>query len=124
MEDTTALSELNKLKAKLQTVQLPANLQQKALEQIERVNLSLKYGTGGFSHLDIIEKYIDWITSLPWMSETKDVVDLEKTKQILDKNHYGLGKIKQRILEYLAIFKLQKEKLHARELQVRPLFFV
>ena len=124
MEETTALSELNKLKAKLQSVKLPANLMQKALEQIERVNLSLKYGTGGFTHLDIIEKYIDWIVSLPWYTETQDVVDLQKTKQILDKNHYGLDKIKQRILEYLSIFKLQKEKLHAHELQVRPLFFV
>ncbi len=123
MEDTAALTELNKLKQKLQSVQLPANLMQKALEQIDRANLAIKYG-GNMSHLDIIEKYIDWITTLPWFSETPDTIDIQKTKQILDKNHYGLDKIKQRILEYLAIYKLQKEKLHAHGMQVRPLFFV
>src|SRR3990167_8531252 len=101
MEDTTALTELNKLKQKLQSVQLPANLMQKALEQIERANLAIKYGNN-LSHLDIIEKYIDWIISLPWFAETQDIIDLPKTKQILDKNHFGLDKIKQRILEYLA----------------------
>ncbi len=123
MEDTTALTELNKLKQKLQSVQLPANLLQKALEQIERANLAIKYGNN-MGHLDIIEKYIDWIISLPWFAETQDTIDLQKTKQILDKNHFGLDKIKQRILEYLAIYKLQKEKLQVHGMQVRPLFFV
>ncbi len=123
MEDTTALSELQKLKAKLQTVQLPANLQQKCLEQIERASLALKYG-GNLSHLDTIEKYIDWVISLPWFAESEDDIDIGETKRILDKNHYGLDKIKLRILEYLSIYKLQKEKLHEEGIHVRPLFFV
>ncbi len=123
MDDTTALSELQKLKQKLQSVQLPANLQQKCMEQIERANLALKYG-GGLGHLDIIEKYIDWIVSLPWFAESEDDIDINQTKQILDKNHFGLDKIKMRILEYLSIYKLQKEKLHLESIQVRPLFFV
>lgn len=123
MEDTQALSELNKLKSKLQSAKLPANLLQKALEQIERVNLSLKY-SNNLAHLDITEKYIEWIVTLPWFTETQDAVDLAKTKGILDKNHFGLDKIKQRILEYLSIYKLQKEKLNAKSIQVRPLFFV
>jgi len=123
MDDQTALTEITKLKEKLQSVQLPANLHHKALEQIERINLSLKYG-GSLSHLDIVEKYIDWIISLPWYSETKDVIDIVATKQILDKNHFGLEKIKQRILEYLSIHKLQIEKLGANAIHTRPLFFV
>ncbi len=123
MDDQAALSEITKLKEKLQSVQLPANLQHKALEQIERINLSLKYG-GNLSHLDIIEKYVDWIVSLPWFTETKDVIDIVATKQILDKNHFGLERIKQRILEYLSIYKLQKEKLGSNAIHTRPLFFV
>lgn len=123
MDDTTALSELQKLKQKLQSVKLPANLQQKCLEQIERANLSLKYGNN-LGNLDIIEKYIDWVTSLPWFDESIDDINIEQTKQILDKNHFGLEKIKMRILEYLSIFKLQKEKLQVTSIQVRPLFFV
>lgn len=123
MDNQSALSEITKLKTKLQSVQLPANLQQKALEQIERINLSLKYG-GNLAHLDITEKYIEWIVSLPWFAETTDVINLPQTKQILDKNHFGLDKIKQRILEYLSIYKLQKEKLKSNAIHTRPLFFV
>lgn len=123
MDDQAALSEITKLKEKLQSVQLPANLQQKALEQIERITLSLKYG-GNLAHLDIIEKYVDWIVSLPWFSETKDIIDIVATKQILDKNHFGLERIKQRILEYLSIYKLQKEKLGSNAIHTRALFFV
>ena len=123
MDDPLALSEITKLKEKLQSVQLPANLQQKAFEHIERINLSLKYG-GNLAHLDIIEKYIDWIISLPWFAETKDIINIVATKQILDKNHFGLERIKQRILEYLSIHKLQIEKLGANAIRTRPLFFV
>ena len=53
MDDQAALSEITKLKTKLQSTQLPANLQQKALEQIERITLSLKYG-GNLAHLNFI----------------------------------------------------------------------
>ncbi len=123
MDNQSALSEITKLKAKLQSVQLPANLLEKAEEQIERINLSLKYG-GNMSHLDITQKYIDWITSLPWYAESPDEVDLAHAKVCLDKNHFGLDKVKQRILEYLSIYKLQKEKLGAKTISTRPLFFV
>ena len=123
MDDQAALTEITKLKTKLQSVQLPANLQQKALEQIDRINLALKHG-GNLSHLDTTEKYIDWIISLPWNNETADVIDIPKTKQILDKNHFGLEKVKQRILEYLSIYKLQKDKLGLAIIRTRPIFFV
>ncbi len=123
MNDQSELSEIVKLKAKLQSVQLPANLMEKAMEQIERIQLSLRFG-GNLSHLDTIEKYIDWIINLPWNAETQDAINITLTKQLLDKNHFGLEKIKMRILEYLAIFKLQKDKFQAHTIHTRPLFFV
>lgn len=123
MEPTQDLSEIIKLKEKLQSASLPASLKERAIEQIERIRLSLKFG-GGLSHLDTVEKYVDWITHLPWLDETQDVIDIHKTKGLLDKNHFGLEKIKMRILEYLSIYKLQKEKLHTNSIHTRPLFFV
>jgi len=51
--------------------------------------------------------FIDWITSLPWDKRSEDVLDLDNAKKILDKNHYGLGDIKERILEYLAVLRLK-----------------
>jgi len=109
MDDQKNLSEIEKLKSILHSSSLPANLQEKALEQIERISLTLKYG-GSLSQLDITAKYIDWITHLPWFKKTEDVLDIKRAKEVLDKNHYGLEKIKQRILEYISVLILQRQQ--------------
>lgn len=123
MDTQNGLSEIQKLVTQLQSAQLPADLMQKAKEQIERIALALRYG-GNLSQLDVTEKYIEWITHLPWYIKTEDLLDIGTTKQILDKNHYGLEKVKNRILEYLSILKLQKEKLKQTTFHSRPLFFI
>lgn len=123
MDNQNGLSEIQKLVTKLQSAQLPADLMEKAKEQIERIALALRYG-GNLSQLDVTEKYIDWIISLPWYTKTEDALDMNATKQMMDKNHYGLEKVKTRILEYLSILKLQKEQLHQTVFHSRPLFFV
>lgn len=117
------MSEVEKLRVKLQNATLPANLHDKALEQIERINLTLKYG-GNLSQLDITAKYIDWITNLPWDKKTSDILDIGKAKETLDQNHYGLEKIKKRVLEYLSILILQKQKLNSEVFHAPSLFFV
>ncbi len=123
MDNQNGLQEIQKLAAKLQASQLPADLMDKAKNQIERIALALRYG-GNLSQLDVTEKYIDWITALPWTAKTQDALDINMTKQMMDKNHYGLEKVKTRILEYLSILKLQKEKLNQTTFHARPLFFV
>src|SRR3990167_10008821 len=101
MDNQNGLSEIDKLKTQLQSSDLPANLKDKAIHQIERIYLSLKYG-GNLSQIDITAKYFDWITNLPWNKKTPDILDVTKAKVVLDKNHYGLEKIKMRLLEYLS----------------------
>lgn len=123
MDTQNSTSEIEKLRTKLQTADLPANLHDKALQQIERISLTLKYG-GNLSQLDITAKFIDWITTLPWNAKTEDILDIKKAKEILDKNHYGLEKIKKRVLEYLSILILQKQKLNADTFHAPSLFFV
>lgn len=123
MDKQNSLSEIEKLKTKLQSATLPVNLHDKALELIERINLSFKYG-GNLSQLDITTKYVDWITSLPWEIKNEDQLDINKTKQILDKNHYGLEKIKKRVLEYISILILQKQKVPTGTFHAPILFFV
>src|SRR3989344_1992114 len=107
MDETNSLSEIEKLKTLLQSYDLPANLHDKAAEQIERIYLTLKHG-GNLSQLDITAKYVDWIVNLPWNKKTNDILDINHAKQVLEKNHFGLEKIKQRIIEYLSVLILSK----------------
>ncbi|MBI3366877.1 AAA family ATPase [Candidatus Roizmanbacteria bacterium] len=123
MDNQNSLLEIEKLRTALQTADLPANLHDKALQQIDRISLTLKYG-GNLSQLDITAKYIDWITNLPWNKKTEDILDIKKAKEILDKNHYGLEKIKARVLEYLSILIIQKQKLQLDSFRAPILFFV
>jgi len=118
-----SLSEIEKLRTQLQSAKLPANLHDKAIQQIDRINLTLKYG-GNLTQLDITAKYIDWITNLPWETRTEDVLDINKAKTFLDENHYGLEPIKKRILEYLSVLALQKQNLKTERFHAPNLFFV
>lgn len=109
MDNQNSSSEVEKLRIALQNADLPANLHDKALQQIERISLTLKYG-GNLSQLDITAKYIDWITNIPWNTKTEDILDITKANEVLDRNHYGLEKIKARVLEYLSVLIIQKQK--------------
>ncbi len=102
---------------------LPGDLYEKAVHQIERIALSMKYGSS-FSQIDITDKYIDWITHLPWDKSSVDELDVSHAKTVLDKNHYGLEKIKSRVLEYLSVLILQKQNLKADTFHAPILFFV
>lgn len=123
MDNQKSLSEIEKLKTALQSSDLPANLHEKAAEQIERISLALKYG-GNLSQLDITTKYIDWITDLPWHKKSEDIMDIVKAKEVLDKNHYGLENIKKRILEYLSVLIIQKHTMKTDSFHAPNLFFV
>lgn len=101
--------EIAKMRAKLAGAKLPPELMAKAHAQIERIELTLKYG-GNFAQFDITDKYIDWITNLPWDKQTTDTLDVKRAREVLDKHHFGLDKIKQRVLEYLSVLIMQRKQ--------------
>ncbi len=101
-------NEVAQLYTRLEAAKLPADLKEKAMHQIERIELTLKYG-GNFSQLDITDKYIDWITNLPWDTLSQDTLDITEAKKVLDANHHALEKIKARVLEYLSVLIMQKK---------------
>src|SRR3989339_860686 len=123
MDETNSLSEIEKLKTLLQSADLPANLHDKAAEQIQRIYLTLKHG-GNLSQLDITAKYIDWIVNLPWNKKTDDILDVTHAKQVLETNHFGLTKIKERIIEYISVLILQKKGMAPETHHAPNLFFV
>lgn len=88
---------------------MPPELHEKAASMLNRLALSFKYG-GHLSGFDQVANYFDWITNLPWMVRSKDTIDMTQAKSILDKHHYGLPEIKERIIEYLSVMKLNIEQ--------------
>lgn len=102
-------AEIAKLKQQLAASSLPPDLTEKAQSLISRAALGFKYG-GFFTGFDQVANYIDWITHLPWDKRSTDNLDIGHAKEILEKNHYGLTEIKDRILEYLSVMKLNIEQ--------------
>ncbi|ABR47284.1 ATP-dependent protease La [Alkaliphilus metalliredigens QYMF] len=103
-EDENVVEEADDYRQKLKKLKLPKESHEKVQREIDRLlKLSPAAAESG-----VIRNYIDWILSLPWNKETKDRLDLKKSAEILDEDHYGLEKVKERILEYLAIRQLTK----------------
>jgi len=119
--------ELTKLREKLNSTTLPAELAEKASTMIDRASLVIKYG-GQIGTFDQVANYIDWITNLPWDKRSDDNLDINHAKEILEKHHYGLHEIKDRILEYLSVMKLnieqaKKENTSSHNFMRAPILF-
>lgn len=123
MDKQFGLSEIDKLRQVLQTADLPAKLKEKVEQQIERLQLTLKF-SGNLSQIDIVTKYIDWVSNLPWEKKSDEILDIKKAKEILDKNHYGLEKVKMRVIEYLSALILYRKNRPAEPFRAPSLFFV
>ncbi len=103
------IKEAEKLKTKLTKVTLPPELKLKAQEMVDRLNLMVEH-SGYSSEYERTSQYINWITSLPWDKTSQDRLDLKVAKQVLDKYHYGMNQVKDKILEYLSVLSLTRGK--------------
>lgn len=99
--------EIMELKKQLDLSSAPDELKHSINESLNRLSRLLKANLHQSEYEQMV-KYIDWVASLPWTNRSKDQLDLTKARQILDQNHYGLGIVKERILEYMAVLKLQE----------------
>ena len=103
-EDKIEIKELRDLAAEKKLTEEARKVVEKELARLERIPPSSPEYT-------VSRNYIDWILDLPWLESTTDTLDLDKAQEDLDKDHYGLKKIKKRIIEFLAVRKL-KEDMH------------
>ncbi len=103
-EDEGIVEEVDAFRQQLKKLKLPKDIHEKVEREIDRL---LKLSPAS-AETGVIRNYIDWILNLPWTKETKDRLDLKLSAEILDEDHYGLEKVKERILEYLAIRQLAK----------------
>lgn len=93
--------KIKELQEKIRVTRLPVDLAEKLKEEISVLELSLG-GDNSFINFENFSNYVNYVLSLPFYKETKDVLEIEKAKEILDKNHYGLPSVKNVILEYLS----------------------
>lgn len=104
-EDADDTSEVSSYRAKLKKANPPEAVMTEAKRELDRLT-TMHPSSAEYS---IIRTYLDWIISLPWGVATADRLDLKLARQVLDKDHYDLEKIKERIIEYLAVRKLKKD---------------
>ncbi|MDM8536131.1 endopeptidase La [Desulfobacterales bacterium HSG17] len=97
--------EVDDYKAKIEEKNLPEEAKKEAERELSR--LSRMHPSS--SEYTVASTYLDWLTSVPWHDSTEDNLDIKKAKKILDKDHFGLEKAKKRIIEYLAVRKLNPE---------------
>lgn len=99
--------EVEELRAQMEEAQLPEKVKEKVEKEIDRLEKMPATSAEGA----VIRNYLDWLLALPWSKKTEDDLDIKKAEDILNEDHYGLEKPKERVLEYLAVQKLvQKMK--------------
>jgi ATP-dependent Lon protease len=94
--------EIEELRTKLEAAGLPEAVKKEALRELDRLSKM----PPAAAEYTVARTYLDWIVALPWSKKTDEIIDLKKTKSIMDDEHSGLEKAKDRILEYLAVRKL------------------
>lgn len=97
--------EVEEYKEKIEKADLPEEVHKKVLKELDRL---LKMPSGS-AEGTVVRNYVDWILDLPWNKKTDEVIDLKRSSEILDEDHYGLTKVKERILEYLAVRKMKND---------------
>lgn len=98
--------EINEFRRKIEEAKMPEKVREEAEKQLKR----LERMHPDAAESAVVRTYLEWLTELPWSKSTEDRLDIKAAKEVLDKDHYDLEKIKERILEYLSVRKL-KEKM-------------
>jgi ATP-dependent Lon protease len=101
-EEDPQQAETNELREKVEKAGMPEEVKARALKEVERMSRI----PSASPEVGVIRTYVDWLVSLPWNVTTDDQYDIKEAAKILDEDHYGLEKVKERILEYLAVRSL------------------
>jgi ATP-dependent Lon protease len=97
--------EIDELRAKVESAGMPDGVKKEALRELDRLS-KMPVAAAEYT---VSRTYLDWIVALPWAKRTEDSIDLKRTKEVLDADHSGLEKVKDRVLEFLAVRKLNPD---------------
>ncbi|MCB9895166.1 MAG: endopeptidase La [Planctomycetes bacterium] len=98
-------AEIEKLKERLDAAKLPEHAHKECEAEIDRLSLISEAS----AEYNVVFTHIEWLLSLPWHETSEDNLDLKRVRAVLDKDHFGLEEVKDRIIEFLAVLKLKKE---------------
>lgn len=112
--------QIKVLSLKVKNSETPTELQEKMLVRLEQLS-RLTNSPTFLPEFDRVNRHVDWIVSIPWKTRTKDNLDIKHARKTLDKNHFGLDDIKDRILEYISVMKLKQEKGEGSEFMRAPI---
>jgi len=104
-ETDTNLTEIRSLQDRIESTPMPAEAKKVSLQEVDR----LQQMPTAAAEYSVTRHYLDWILSLPWEKETEDKIDLKEAERILNEQHFGLTKVKDRLLEFLAVIKRRKQ---------------
>jgi ATP-dependent Lon protease len=104
-EDDPAVAEASELREKVEQSAMPEEVKERALKEVDRLSRI----PSASPEQGVIRTYVDWLVNMPWGIETDDNLDLEDAEKILDEDHWGLEKPKERIVEYMAVRKLAEK---------------
>lgn len=112
-------SELKMYEKKIKQAKMPPEVERKAMKELKRLKqMTIQNPESGY-----IRNYLDWLCDMPWSKESPNNISIKKSDSILKKDHYGLDKVKERILEYLAVMQLKK-KTRSQDAQPTILCFI
>ncbi len=103
-EEAEEPPEIRKLREKIEKAKMPKSAEEKAKEELDK----LLRTPPNSPEATVIRNYLDWLTDIPWRKKTKDKLEIESVKKILDEDHYGLEKPKERVIEHIAVLNLVK----------------
>ena len=109
-------SETKELMDKLKKAKMPKEIEEKAKKEITKLSQMNQFNP----EAGYIRNYLDWLLDLPWSIVSKNTVNIKQAEKILDEDHYGLEKVKERIVEYLAVHKLGRKNEGTDSLFCRP----
>ncbi len=101
--------QVTDLRKKIVDAHIPPDLESRIVANLEEI-VRLENDITARVHIEQMLRYIDWVVALPWGTRTTDIIDLARAKEYLEKNHYGLQPVKERILEYLSVIKLNRDR--------------
>jgi ATP-dependent Lon protease len=103
------IAEIEELDAQVRNSKTPDELKESALRSVERLRRMAKHGSYS-GEFETVDKYIYWITGIPWGQYTQDNLEISNAKSTMDASHYGMNTVKDLILDYLAVMKLQQQR--------------